>query len=149
MGKFATGVAVVSSKTPDGSPHGMTANSLASVSLEPPLVLVCIGHQRNTYTNVKMWDRFGINFLAQGQAPIARYYARDNRDRSGDVHIPWRLRGQESPEIDGAIAYMDCQVVAQYDHGDHAIFVAEVEQVVTREGGPLLYYDRTLRSVGR
>jgi len=142
MSKFATGVAVISTLSPDGAPHGMTANALTSVSLEPPLVLVCIAHQRNTYGIVQERKRFGINFLAQGQADIARYYARDPKDRTGDVAVPWLLREAGSPKIEGALAFMDCRVVALYDHADHAIVVARVEEADVAPGKPLVYYDR-------
>ena len=144
MGKFATGVAVISSREQDGAPHGMTANSLTSVSLEPPLVLVSIGRQRNTYRNVKTWNRFGVNLLARGQEEIARYYALAAQERSGDVHVPWLGGLERSPRIQGVIAYLDCRVVAQYDHGDHTLFIAQVEHAATGPGLPLVYYDRQL-----
>lgn len=144
MSKFATGVAVISTLGQDGAPHGMTANAITSVSLEPPLILVCIGHQRVTYGNVMARRRFGVNFLAQGQGDIARYYARDPRDRSGDVAVPWQATGASPPRMDGAIAFLSCQVVAAYDHGDHAIVVAHVEEALVSQGKPLLYYERQL-----
>ena len=147
MGKFATGVAVVSSLEADGSVHGMTANSITSVSLEPPLVLVCIAHERNTYHNVRKQDRFGINILAEHQMPIARYFARDPQDRAGDVPVPWHAQDGGSPQMEGALAFLDCRVVAHYDHGDHAIVVAEVVVASAGDGQPLLFYERQLRGI--
>ncbi|MBI2172465.1 MAG: flavin reductase family protein [Chloroflexi bacterium] len=144
MGKFATGVAIVTTLSPDGAPHGMTANALTSVSLEPPLVLVCISHLRNTYGYVQARRRFGVNFLAQGQADIARYFARDPAERLGDVHVPWQMGGDGSPRIAGAIAFMECLVAALHHHGDHAIVVAQVQEAVVEGGKPLLYYERQL-----
>lgn len=144
MGKFATGVAVVTTLAPDGAPHGMTANALTAVSLEPPLVLVCIGHLRNTYGFVQARKRFGVNFLAQGQADIARYFARDPAERLGDVHVPWQMRDEGSPRIAGAIVFMECLVAALHHHGDHAIVVAQVQEATVAEGKPLLYYQRQL-----
>lgn len=144
MAKFATGVTVVGSIEADGTVHGMTANAVTSVSLEPPLVLVCIGHLRNTYGFVLARKRFGINFLAQGQADIARYFARDPVERRGDVHVPWQMRDEGSPRIAGAIAFMECLVAALHHHGDHAIVVAQVQEAAVEEGKPLLYYERQL-----
>lgn len=144
MSKFATGVAIISTLAPDGAPHGMTANALTSVSLEPPLLLVCIAHNRNTYGYVRVQQRFGVNFLSQGQAAIARYFAREPKERLGDVAVPWQVSGAASPRLDGALAFMDCRVVAMHDHGDHAIVVAEVDDVSVGGGVPLLYYERQL-----
>ncbi len=145
MEKFATGVAVISSLEANGGIHGMTANAFTSVSLEPPLVLVCIGHQRNTYRNVLDQGRFGINVLSEGQRAIARYYAREDRDRVGDVQVPWRVKEGGSPMVEGSLVFLECRVVARYDHGDHTIFVAEVEEAATGVGQPLLFYERQLR----
>lgn len=147
MAKFATGVAVVSSVEADGRIHGMTANSLTSVSLEPPLVLVCIARHRNTYRTLRDRGRFGINVLSQRQGAIAEYYARDRKTRAGDVAVSWQLNARGSPMLEGALVFLECQVVARYDHGDHAIFVAGVEKVVTRPGQPLLFYGRGYRGM--
>lgn len=144
MANFPTGVAVISSLEQDGSVHGMTANSFTSISLDPPLVLVCIGHQRQTYGNVRRLGRFGINLLSEQQRDIAEYYALDAHARTGDVHVPWELSQKGSPRIQGALAFLDCRVVAQHDHGDHAIFVAQVQETATEAGQPLLFYDRHL-----
>ncbi len=148
MGRFATGVAVISTTSADGAPHGMTANALTSVSLEPPLVLVCIAHQRNTYSYVRGQKRFGISFLAEGQADIARYFARDPKERLGDVSVPWQTKAGASPKIAGALAFMDCTVVALYNHADHAIVVARVEDAQVEPGNPLVYYDRQFLAIG-
>ena len=74
-GKFATGVSVVTSKERDGQIHGMAANGIASVSLEPMLDLVCVGHNRNSYEHIKDSGRFAINILAEDQRQIAEHYA--------------------------------------------------------------------------
>ncbi len=144
MAHFPTGVAVVSSLEQDGSVHGMTANSFTSVSLDPPLVLVCIGHQRQTYGNVRRSGRFGINLLSEKQRGIAEYYALDAQDRNGDVDVSWDLVLDGMPRMYGTLAFLGCRVVAQHDHGDHAIFVAEVQETAIEAGQPLLFYDRHL-----
>lgn len=147
MANFPTGVAVISSLEQDGSIHGMTANSFTSVSLDPPLILVCIGHQRQTYGNVRRLGRFGINLLSEQQRGIAEYYARDAHERTGDVNVSWDLSASRSPRMQGALAFLECTVVVQHDHGDHAIFVAEVQETATETGQPLLFYDRHLLDI--
>ncbi len=147
MANFPTGVAVISSLEQDGSVHGMTANSFTSVSLNPPLILVCIGHQRQTYGNVSRLGRFGINLLSEQQRGIAEYYALDAHERTGDVDVSWHLARGGQPRMQGALAFLDCRVVAQHDHGDHAIFVAEVQETATEAGQPLLFYDRQLLDI--
>ena len=125
----------------------MTANSFTSVSLNPPLVLVCIGHQRQTYGNVRRLGRFGINLLSERQRGIAEYYALDAQERTGDLDVSWDLSLAGSPRMQGALAFLGCRVVAQHNHGDHAIFVAEVEETATEVGQPLLFYDRQLLDI--
>ena len=147
MANFPTGVAVISSLEQDGSVHGMTANSFTSVSLRPPLILVCIGHQRQTYGNVRRLGRFGINLLSERQRGIAEYYALDAHERTGGVDVSWDLSRDGSPRMQGALAFLECRVVVQHDHGDHAIFVAEVQETATEAGQSLLFYDRHLLDI--
>ena len=141
MAMFATGVTVVSTLQPDGNVHGMTANAFTSVCLEPPLILVSIGHQRNTYGNIQARGRFGINILSLEQELIARYYSLDEKGQAEAPDMPWQLNGETSPMLEGALVFMECRVVAKYSHGDHTIFVAEVEQMATQAGRPLLFYE--------
>ena len=146
IGKFATGVVVISSLDADGHIRGMTANAVTSVSLEPPLILVCIGHERNTFRNVRERCRFGINILNDQQGAIARYYARDYKDRVGDLQVPWQRNEGGSPRLEESLAFLECRLVAHYDISDHAIFVGEVEEAVARAGQPLLFYEGQLAS---
>ena len=141
VAKFATGVTVISSLEASGDIHGMTANSLASVSLEPRLVLVSIGHQRDTYANIRERGRFGVSILAQGQEVIARYFAREEKAQGEAPQVPWRLEKGGSPRLEGALVFMECRVVAHHTYGDHTIFIAEAEDVAVRQGQPLLFYD--------
>jgi flavin reductase (DIM6/NTAB) family NADH-FMN oxidoreductase RutF len=124
FGAFATGVTVV---TVGGStPHGMTANSFTAVSLEPPLVLVCVGRDALMHRAMLTARRFGVSVLASGQEGVARYFA--DRDRplgaaQFDV-VDWisgELTG--APLIAGAMAHFECDLWRSYDGGDHSIFV--------------------------
>lgn len=121
---FATGVTVVT--VGGGAPHGMTANSFTAVSLEPPLVLVCVGRDAVMHNAVLTAGGFGVSVLASGQEGVARYFA--DRDRplgaaQFDVvdWLPGELTGV--PLIAGAMAHFECRLWRSYDGGDHSIFV--------------------------
>ncbi len=138
--RFATGVTVITTVEPDGSVHGMTANGVASVSLDPPMALVCVGHERNTYRLIKSQGRYGMSVLSASQEYVARHFTLPPEERPDDPSIRF-VRMGGSPVLMGAIASMDCRVVAAHDAGDHTIFVAEVERVGVAEGDPLLWYE--------
>ncbi|MBI4298785.1 MAG: flavin reductase family protein [Chloroflexi bacterium] len=138
---FATGVTVITTIQPDGHVHGITANGVCSVSLEPPLVLACLGHNRNSYSLIKKRRRFAINILDESQQRIAEYYTRDSKDRFGDVEVAFRFTSQGSAIVEGGLAYMDCQVVAEHKAGDHTIFVAKVDEIGLKQGRPLLFFE--------
>jgi flavin reductase (DIM6/NTAB) family NADH-FMN oxidoreductase RutF len=133
-------VTIITSAEPDGGVHGMTANGVLSVSLDPPLALVCVGKSRNTHGFISADGWFGISIIRKDQRDIAMYYVRDAADRIGDVDVPLEQRNEGPPVIAGALAAMSCKVVAEHDAGDHTIFVGEAVQLSTSEGDPLLYY---------
>lgn len=139
-GKFATGVSVVTTVRPDGEIHGMTANGINSVSLDPPLALVCAGRSTSSHPLIREAGRFAINILSEDQRAIAEYYARPTDQKTGESDAAFSLTERGAALIDGCIARMDCRVVAEHDAGDHTIFVGQVEEIETEEGRPLLYY---------
>lgn len=139
-GKFATGVSVITSIQPDGHVHGMTAQSISSVSLDPLLAMVCIGHNRNSYPLIKDSRHFAINILAEGQRAVAEYYARPPEERA-EGEIPLSRTENGSAMIEGCLAYMDCHVVGEHAAGDHTIFIGEVQEIRIGSGDPLLYFD--------
>lgn len=130
FGTFATGITVV---TVGGArPHGMTANSFTTVSLDPALVLVCVGHDAIMHEALAENGRFGVSILASGQEEIARHFA-DNRRPLGSSQfdfVPW-VSGPDSgaPLIDGAVAHYECELWRGYDGGDHTIFVGRLLSV--------------------
>lgn len=131
---------VITTVEPDGNTHGMTANGVASVSLEPPLALVCVGMARNTHALIEATGRFGISVLAANQQPVAEYYMRAPAERTGSV--PAELSALEDgwPVVAGALSQMGCRVVSAHMAGDHTVFIARVEAFRTREGEPLVWY---------
>ena len=145
MAKFATGVTVVTTVTDNGDIHGMTANAFASVSLDPPLVLVCIARQRNTHVHIQRGGRFGVNILAQNQEAVTRYFAQADKSPSEEPEKLWRLNEGGSPRMEEALVFLECSVMASHSYGDHTIFIAEVEAVEVQPGRPLLFYEGHLQ----
>ena len=141
---FASGVTVVTAAG-QGSFHGMTATALAFVSLEPPLLLVCLEQDSRTRSQVERHGRFAVNVLTAEQEPIAKAFALAG-DKSLDG-IPFHLDDARSPIFDEAIAGLSCRTTEIVEAGDHGIFVAEVLSVETRPGQPLIYFDRGYRSL--
>ncbi len=137
--RFATGVTVITTVEPDGSTHGMTANGVTSVSLTPPLSLASIGHERNTYRLIRQTGRFGLSILASDQRPAAAYYALPPERREPGTRFDFSKLGG-SPVLTGALAAMDCRVIAAHEAGDHTIFIGKVEYVALRNGEPLLWF---------
>ncbi len=136
---FATGVTVISTKEDDGRVHGMTANSVTSVSLEPPLALITIAHERNSYPLVKRNGRFGISVLNARQQGIARHYTVPAQIRETLTAPEFEALG-ESMVVTDSLAAMDCRVVDSVEAGDHTIFIAKLEAIRINEGDPLLYF---------
>lgn len=150
MGCFGTGVTIITVDL-DGEAHGMTANAFASVSLDPMLVLVCVDHATRTHAHLHSKKRFGINVLCENQRAISEYYARPERSHeSAETEAGARFdRTQHgTPVLHGALAYLECRLHSAEPAGDHTVFVAEVEDVVVRQGDPLLFFRGKYRKIG-
>lgn len=144
-GKFATGVSVVTSKERDGLIHGMAANGIASVSMDPMLVLVCVGHNRNSYEHIKGSGRFAINILSEDQRHLAEYYAMPHEQRKGEPDATFTMTKAGAAFLDGSLAKMDCHLVDEYVAGDHSIFIGEVDEIELSEGRPLMFSEGKFR----
>ena len=142
MGSFPTGITVLTVEREPGQVHGMTANSLTSVSLDPLLILVCIDHDARLLTYVSEQRRFGVNILKDTQQEISEHFAKLQQDPAEEVLLGVRFQWTATgiPLLEDALAHLGCNVVAQYVSGDHTIFVAEVESLELKEGEPLLYH---------
>jgi flavin reductase (DIM6/NTAB) family NADH-FMN oxidoreductase RutF len=150
MGSFAIGV-TVSTVDQSCEVHGMTANAFTSVSLEPLLVLVCVDHHARTHTDLHARKRFGVNVLGEQQRAISEFYARPPQlQRSAEEEAGARFdrTAHGTPVLHGALAYLECRLHTAQDAGDHTIFIAEVEDVVVRDGDPLLFFRGTYRKIG-
>lgn len=150
MGSFATGVTVITVDY-DGEVRGMTANAFTSVSLDPLLVLVCVDHKARTHAHLQSRKRFGVNVLAANQRSISEYYAlptQTHRHAEQEAGARFDRTAHGTPVLHGALAYLECRLHTAQDAGDHTIFIAEVEDVVVREGNPLLYFRGGYREIG-
>lgn len=144
-GQFTTGVAITTVLDASGTPHGMTVNSFTSVSLEPPLVLVCIDRKTRIIEHFAQSDFFAINILRDNQQELSMRFARpvDNRFDA----VEWYAGESGMPLIAGSLAMIECAVERRIDAGDHVILIGEVIGAVRHEGRPLLYYGSSYRRI--
>lgn len=138
-GKFPTGVTIITTRQPDGSPYCTTANAVMSVSLDPLLVLVSVGREGATTANLRRELRFGINLLGEDDAELATAFA--SQDQRPPLSSGHQLSPAGTALLDEALACMDCRVVQQVEAGDHVLFIAEVDDVDVREGAPLVFHE--------
>ncbi|MDP9013304.1 MAG: flavin reductase family protein [Pseudomonadota bacterium] len=137
MGSFATGVAVVTSEW-GGKFHGMTISSLASVSLDPCLLLVCLKKSSRTGEAIRARKAMAVNLLRHGQESLARRFVGQFTDRFDGLEIAIDDAGM--PLLPGCIAHLSCRLLEVYPGGDHDIFIAHVTSCAAVEGAPLVYH---------
>ena len=139
LGTFATGVTIVTARAPDGTNVGLTANSFTSVSLDPPLLLVCphkMAHSMAVFSEV---DHFAVNVLHIGQQAVSDLFARRTEDRF--ERVDWEVWDHGPPILTNSLASFECAKYAEYDGGDHVILVGEVKRVrFAPQRDPLLYF---------
>lgn len=138
FGSFMTGVTIVTSTTADGEPIGFTANSFASVSLDPPLLLVSIANASGNYDNFVGAKRFAISILSEAQTDASNTFARRNPDRFAAVS--WTNSALGSPILDEVSAWFDCTMHTVVEAGDHAVLIGQVEHFHTAGLPGLGYY---------
>jgi flavin reductase (DIM6/NTAB) family NADH-FMN oxidoreductase RutF len=142
VGAFATGVTVVTTRGEEHS-YGMTANAFSSVSLDPPLVLVCAMAPSEGNDHIQRNRCFAVNILGADQEPLSRYFASRDRPRGQDAFrdVAHRVAVSGSPILDGAAGYLDCRLHADLGAGDHRIFIGEVLELgLDREAQPLVFH---------
>lgn len=142
LGNFATGVCVVTCRIGERT-HGITVNTLTSVSLDPPLVLICVDQKAIAHTLIPEAEYFAVNVLSERQRELSDYFA--YRLALDPVHelkdVPHHAGTTGAPLVDGALTHLECRLAARYPGGDHTIFLAEVLRVeVIAEDAPLLFH---------
>jgi flavin reductase (DIM6/NTAB) family NADH-FMN oxidoreductase RutF len=139
LGMFATGVTIVTARDPEGRFVGLTANSFASVSLDPPLVLWSLARGAASMPAFARGSHHAINILAADQRALAERFAAKSADRFAG--IAWREGAGGAPLLEGAAAVFECFNRSQYEEGDHVIFVGEVERCERHAGAsPLIFH---------
>jgi len=137
-GHFATGVAVVTTTTLEGEPTGVTINAVTSLSLDPPLFLICLDHTSNTLGSVLTSRHFALHFLAREQTAVSKIFASKGADKFAQV--PHAFGHSGSPIIRGVLAAAECRVSEVCPGGDHTIIIGEVEKIHIHGGEPLLFH---------
>ncbi len=143
MGRFATGVTIITTRVEDDL-HGMTANAVTSLSLDPMLVLVCVDKTADTHDILLKAGFFAVNILARGQEELAMRLATKKGDSwsHGLDEVSHRVAETGAPIIDGSIAYLDCRTLTEHHGGDHTIFIGEVlDAKELTDAPPLLFYE--------
>jgi flavin reductase ActVB len=142
MSCFASGVTIVTTNDPGGRPVGFTASAFSSLSLNPPLVLVCLDRRAECFDAFRTAPMMAINILAEGQDEIARRFATRGADKFGSTRTT-QGAATGMPLIDGALAQVECHMHEKVDGGDHVILVGEVVRAVSGNSEPLLHYNRS------
>jgi flavin reductase (DIM6/NTAB) family NADH-FMN oxidoreductase RutF len=138
LGRFPSGVTVVTTTASDGADHGMTVSAFASVSLEPPLVLICIERTASAHDALTLAPGFVVNILSANQEQIARRFSIVDIDRFEGVGYGRSAKGYAV--LDDVLGVIECSTFALHEAGDHTIIVGQVETANARNGSPLLYY---------
>ncbi|MBI2797036.1 MAG: flavin reductase family protein [Gemmatimonadetes bacterium] len=138
LGRFASGITIVTTVDHGGRDVGMTVSAFASVSLSPPLVLTCVAREASVFFEITAAPRIVVNILAEGQESLSRRFAGPAWDRFEGLGV--RRAPGGAPILDEVLAWCECRVVQRHDAGDHVILVAEVEGGEVRDEKPLLYY---------
>jgi flavin reductase (DIM6/NTAB) family NADH-FMN oxidoreductase RutF len=146
LGLRAAAVTIVTASA-DGERHGMTVSDFAGVSLEPPLVLVCADRASNTLKLIERGGNFAVNLLAAGQEALSNKFASKKEEWTRFEGLECAVGATGAPHIPGALASLDCRLVALHDGGDHVIVVGRVEQVVRRSAAPLVYFGGAYRAL--
>jgi flavin reductase (DIM6/NTAB) family NADH-FMN oxidoreductase RutF len=142
LGQFATGVTVVTVESAPRRVHGMTANSFTSVSLEPPLVSVCVDQNAHLLPLIKQRGKFGINILREDQQKLSEFFSRPEQTTTEDSEllVGFRWTDESIPLLDKVLCQIACRLFATHLAGDHTIVVGEVISASLHSGNPLIFF---------
>ncbi len=147
LGRFASGVTIITTTDRDGRDQGMTVSAFSSLSLDPPLVLVCIDHAASLWPVLQTAEHFAVNILASQQEALSRRFSSKEPDRFDGIGFS---RGNTGvPMLDDTLASIECAITARVPQGDHSILIGHVESGTTRDLQPLLYYRGGYASLSR
>ena len=138
LGRFASGVTVVTARDASGKLHGITVSAFCSVSLDPPLILVCIDKNTGSHYALTETESFVVNILREDQQFISDRFASYLPDKFEAVEYNLGIDGL--PVLENALANLECRLVNAHDDGDHTIFVGQIERATVGDGKPLIYF---------
>jgi flavin reductase (DIM6/NTAB) family NADH-FMN oxidoreductase RutF len=144
-GRFATGVTIASVLDELGAPHGLTVSSFAAVSLDPPLALICLGHETTSLAAFRAAKYFGINVLGEDQRALSEHFARKGHDRFDG--LDWAPGETGVPLLAGVLAQMECAVRQRVTAGDHDVFIGEMLRARVHKGDPLIHFSSRYRKL--
>jgi len=149
MGRLAGGVTVATAQHADGGPRGFTATAVCSVSLDPPLVLVCVGRDAQTLKAIRASGRYALNFLRSGDTANSDRFAGSGEPKFEEFE--WAAAPGGSPLLPGTLAWVECEVEREIEAGDHAIFIGRVTEarVEGPDGAPLVHFGGLYHTVTR
>ena len=145
MGLFATGVTVITTKDATGKPFGLTANAFSSLSLDPPMLLICVDKGVDCYNCFEESKVFAVNFLSAAQEELSTRFATKGIEKFAG--LSYSLGELGVALLEGALAHFECTVAHAHEGGDHTIYVGEIQHLVTAPGDPLLFYQGKYRSL--
>ncbi|MCA1590979.1 MAG: flavin reductase family protein [Acidobacteria bacterium] len=145
LSRFASGVTVVTTKDAGGSLHGITVSAFCSVSLSPPMVLICIEQSTGSHNAFRESGFFVVNVLGSNQKEISERFASQMTEKFERVELTLNLDGV--PVLSGCLATLECRVKHAFEGGDHSIFIGEVEHCQVADGDPLIYFRSDYRAV--
>ena len=138
MGFFATGVTIITTRDQAGKPYGLTANAVTSLSLTPPLLLICVDRNAETFPHFFDSKIFVLNILAEHQEALSRRFATTGGDKFAGVACHLGRLG--TPILEDTLGHIECRIIETLEGGDHVIHVGAVEHAESREGRPLIFF---------
>ena len=145
LSRFASGVTVVTTKDATEKPFGITVSAFCSVSLAPPLVLICIEKTTGSHHAFEQSGRFTVNILSSHETGVSEHFASLIEDKFAGIEHAVDEHG--IPILPGSLATLQCKLFKSLDGGDHSIFLGEVEHVIVRDADPLIYYKGGYRHI--
>jgi flavin reductase (DIM6/NTAB) family NADH-FMN oxidoreductase RutF len=138
LGRFASGVTIVTTRDSHGIDHGMTVSAFCSLSLDPPMVVFCVDHAASMHGTLLGHPPCGVSILSSNQEAYSRRFADQENERFDGIAYTRAESG--AVLLEDALAHLECRIVAHYEGGDHTVFIAQVDRAEARHGRPLLYY---------
>lgn len=145
LSKFASGVTVVTTKDVEDKPYGITVSAFCSVSLEPPLILVCIEKTTGSHDALEESGVFVVNVLSENQMDYSNQFASQIEDKFNGIELDEGIEGV--PVLKDTLATLECKLTETCEGGDHTIFIGQIEKATIKQGKPLIYFHGNYRSV--